>query len=381
MRSSSLSVPAFCLALAALLPCALSAAGCGRPSRPAVMAEAEQLRKAAALEPALARAPEAVAHADKLRADADHAYAAGDPVSAQILSERAIAAYEHARVLSRVAIANERLGRAKVALADAEKKAGETEAEQKQVAADTADLEARLQATQAAEAVAVAGATGPARERAKLVAARTFALDARMLCAAAQMLGATPETLAEPKKAAEAVSHAIAADGRVAPLDAATRARADCLSTLTLARRAKAALSSLGRADELLAQISAMGGLAPSRDERGVVVTLRGSFDNGQLRAEATQRLRTLGRVAQAHPDFPVQILVHAAKPGPSTEADLARQRGQADLVAKALVDGGAVATRIGVDVAAGAHPILAEGLDGATRNERVEITFVDPGG
>jgi hypothetical protein len=70
-----------------LLP-ALLAASCARLPRPPVMADADRVRAATASQ-ATELAPEAMAHADKLRRDAETAYANGDLAAAQILAERA----------------------------------------------------------------------------------------------------------------------------------------------------------------------------------------------------------------------------------------------------------------------------------------------------
>jgi len=56
--------------------------------------------------------------------------------------------------------------------------------------------------------------------------------------------------------------------------------------------------------------------------------------------------------------------------------------RQQGDLVAKALVDAGANQEKLVVEAAGTAHPVLDPALSRApSRNERIEIIFVDPGG
>jgi hypothetical protein len=162
------------------------------------------------------------------------------------------------------------------------------------------------------------------------------------------------------------------------------RARAQCLAVLTAARRPAGTTSSLGKSDQLLAELSAMGGLAPVRDDRGVAVTLRQLFSAGQLSPDGRDRIEALGRVAQAHADFPVEIVVHAAgakSGGGGNEAgDPDRQRGEA--VAKALAAAGVPSQRILVEAAGTAHPVLDPLIArDPARNERIEIIFIDPGG
>jgi outer membrane protein OmpA-like peptidoglycan-associated protein len=125
-----------------------------------------------------------------------------------------------------------------------------------------------------------------------------------------------------------------------------------------------------------------MGGLSPMRDDRGVVITVRNLFAAAQLTSDAREQLGALGRVAQAHPDFPVQVVVHSTgSKAKSAEArDDERKRG--DSVAKALSEAGASSERISVEAAGSAHPVLDASVSrNPSRSERIEIIFVDPGG
>jgi outer membrane protein OmpA-like peptidoglycan-associated protein len=70
-------------------------------------------------------------------------------------------------------------------------------------------------------------------------------------------------------------------------------------------------------------------------------------------------------------------VIVHSAG-GRSVGAD----RQQGDAVAKALVEAGANPDRLLVEAAGTAHPVLDPAFSRApSRNERIEIVFVDPGG
>jgi outer membrane protein OmpA-like peptidoglycan-associated protein len=341
------------------------------------MAEAESVRKAPAAETAASLAPEALAHAEKIRRDAEEAYQSGDLSAAQILGERAVAAYQHALVLARIAYATNTMNRARAALRAAEHTLAETDAEQKRVAAQADDLELRIKVIKDAVPVSPGGTADPAREQARLAAARSLALDAKLLCAAARMVGSDTPTLSKAQASVDELDKRLTEKPRPAPIDPAMRARAECLAALTAARRPATQASTLGKSDELLSEISAMGGLAPVRDDRGVVVTLRDLFAGAGLTREAQDRLAALGRVAKAHADFPVEVVVHGA----ATKAAGA-DRQQADLVAKALVEAGANQDRLFVEAAGTAHPLLDPALSRApSRNARVEIIFVDPGG
>jgi outer membrane protein OmpA-like peptidoglycan-associated protein len=129
-------------------------------------------------------------------------------------------------------------------------------------------------------------------------------------------------------------------------------------------------------ADELLSEISASGGLDPSRDERGVVVRLRDVFEGTKLAKKAEPQLADLGRIAAAHPDVAVQIVVHdAATP---SKADAANDAQRADAVVQALIAAGAKAERVKGETAGAKAPIVDPG-DAAHRalNARVDVVFV----
>ena len=354
---------------------------CARPPRPAVMVDADKVRSAM-IGQATELAPEAMAHADKLRRDAETAYSNGDLAGAQILAERAIAAYQHALVLVRVTRATDAANRARLALLAAEQTLAQNEGEQRRVSAQADDIELRIKVIKDAAPLAPTGPGDPAREQARMTSSRSLALDARLLCGAARMLAPETPALAEAQTTSEELDKRLAGSPRVAPIETAMRARSQCLSALTAARRTAAATSSVGKSDQLLAELSTMGGLSPMRDDRGVAVTVRNLFAAAELTTGAREQLGALGRVAQAHPDFPVLVVVHSAGgKGKSTEArSEERKRGEA--VAKALAEAGARSERMTVEAAGSAHPALDPTASrNPSRSERIEIIFVDPGG
>jgi outer membrane protein OmpA-like peptidoglycan-associated protein len=345
------------------------------------MADADRVRAGAATQ-ATELAPEAMAHADKLRRDAENAYASGDLAGAQILSERAIVAYQHALVLVRVARATDIANRAGLALQAAEQTLAQTEGEQKRVSAQADDVELRIKVIKDAVPLAATGPGDPAREQARMASSRSLALDARLLCGAARMLAPESPALTEARATSEELDKRLSTGPRIAPIETAMRARSQCLTALTVARRTAGATSSIGKSDQLLAELSTMGGLAPMRDDRGVVVTVRNVFEAAQLTSDAREQLGALGRVAQAHPDFPVQVVVHSTGAKGKTAQSREDERKRGDTVAKALAEGGAPSERIAVEAAGSAHPVLDPGVSkNPQRSERIEIIFVDPGG
>jgi hypothetical protein len=157
------------------------------------------------------------------------------------------------------------------------------------------------------------------------------------------------------------------------PIEAAARARASCLDALTRTRRAA---GSAEDADALLAQLSARGGLSPSRDERGVVVTLRGAWKGTALTPDAERDLRELGRIAAAHPAYPVELVVHDGTP--PTEREHADDVARGRAARAAMSAGGAAVTDANVETVGAALPTLdPAGPDARARNARLEVVFV----
>jgi outer membrane protein OmpA-like peptidoglycan-associated protein len=321
-----------------------------------------------------------MAHADKLRRDAETAYANGDLAGAQIISERAIAAYQHALVLVRVTRATDIANRAGLALKAAEETLAQNDGEQKRVSAQADDVELRVKVIKDAVPLAATGPGDPAREQARMSSSRSLALDARLLCGAARMLAPETPALTEAQATAEELDKRLATSPRIAPIETAMRARAQCLAALTAARRTAGTTSSIGKSDQLLAELSSMGGLAPARDDRGVVVTVRNLFTAAELTSGGREQIGALGRVAQAHPDFPVQVVVHSAKGKGADARQEDKKRG--DAVAKAMAEAGARSERMAVEAAGSVHPVLDPSVARTpSRSERIEIIFVDPGG
>jgi hypothetical protein len=364
------------------------------------------VRSGAAAAEARRYAQGALAHAEKLRQEANAAFDAGDQAGSELLGERAIAAYAHAEALARIARAeagaDEAAAKEKAAKGDLEG----IDAEQTRIAADADALELRVKVVRDAQPIEPSGKADPEREQARAAAARSLAVQARLLCTAAKLLASGGQGAAasagEAGKAAapdpKPLDEATAALAKVeadlglgeggkpapgpAPIDAATRARAGCLSALTGIRRAATPVSRApGVGDALLSEISAMGTLSPSRDDRGVFVTLRGLFGGGKggaggLTPAAETKLGELGRIAAAHPAFPVEVVLHHDRPVPAKDAPAERARAEA--VAKAL---GAAARGVrveSIDAGNGAPVVDPAGADRA-RNARVEIVFVTP--
>lgn len=367
----------------AVMIAGVGCAGSSASSAVAKVSEAERTRSGLQGRDAQSLAPQAFAEADQALKMAKEAERAGDTTAAELHAERAVAAYQHAVALARLARATEDETQAKEALARAVELAQRYTTSRKAAEREADDLEKQLKVAREAERPASSGPVDPERERARLVAAQSLATQARLLCSAARLVSPQAPGLAEAEAAATDLEKKLEASPKPAPIDAAGRARAACLTALTKARRAGGATDG-DQADALLGELSrsadpkakSTADLAPSRDERGVVVTLRSLFKGDKLSPEAETALKDLGRVAAAHPKFGVQIVIHDASPPNASEVAADKKRGEA--ISKVLVEGGASAAKTKVEHA-GARAPLFDPSDAKRkeRNARVEIVFV----
>ena len=196
-----------------------------------------------------------------------------------------------------------------------------------------------------------------------------------LLCLAARLLDAKLDGLEGAASRVDALEQKLSAPAGNMPIDEAIVARSSCLKLLTQARRpARRNAPAAGQEDSLFAELAQVGDLMPYRDDRGIVVTLRGLFGRAEtLSKPGTDQLALLGRVAKAHPDFPVLVVVHSSL-GTTTPRDTKR----ANAIAEVLR--GAGAPRVEARAAGGGQPIMNPSRPGApARNERIEIVFVSP--
>jgi hypothetical protein len=357
--------------LSSVLLLALATGGCATPARLQVMSEVDRVRQGQAVVDAKQSAPQAFARAELLRQRSEQAFADGDQTSAQILAEQALAAYLRATIEARLTRADARLTEAATLEQKQSERLAQLTAEQQRLSAETADLELRAKVARDAEPIAKSEPASPEREKARREAARSIAVQAALLCVSARLV--------EPGRASLTPLLAKADELRArldtaapAPIDDVTALRSDCLRELTLARRPRAqANPSRGESDALLAELSRADFL-PFRDDRGVVITLRPVREAGKLSPKLAEKLAELGRVAKQHPEFPLLVVLHDAKPG-AKDDDLSAQ------AVEALKHSGA--SRIESKSAGNTSPVVPpERTGAAARNERLEIVFVSPG-
>ncbi len=335
--------------------------------------EVNRVRETPAAKEAAALAPQAYARAETERSEATKADRAGDQVAALLYADRAVAAYEHAFVLARLARATQENDAAQAALATAANRTRELTMSRQQADAEGDQLEKTLAVTREAQPTLASGPVDAKREAARVVAARALVAEARLLCGSARLIGPDTPGLADVEKEAADLDAQMETKPHPAPIDAAARVRATCLEKLTAARKTSARVTG---GDELLGEVSARGGLDPSRDERGVIVPLRDLFEGTSLAKKAEPLLAELGRIAAAHPDVGVQVVVHDASTPSKADAEADAQRAVA--VVKALVAAGANADHVKGEMAGARAPIV-DPTDAAHRamNARVDVVFV----
>ena len=351
------------------------------------VADVERTRATLAGHDAQTLAPQAFAEADEALRAAKDASLKGDDVAADLEGERAIAGYQHATAVARLARAKQDEIAATGALGQAVEQTQRYTAARKSAEREADDLDKQLKIARETQSPAASGTADPERERARLVAAQSLTTQARLLCSAARLVSDKAPGLAEAEAAVTDLEKKLESGPRPAPIDLAGRARAGCLSALTKARRAgtpdndpaDALLGELSRSrvalvDPSQGAVSKGTDLAPSRDERGVVVTVRSLFQGDALSKGGEDTLKELGRVAAAHPGFAVQVVVHSATPPSAADAAADKKRGET--VTKALAEGGAKRTQLEL---AGARAPVFDPADAKRRaqNARFEIVFV----
>jgi outer membrane protein OmpA-like peptidoglycan-associated protein len=343
------------------------------PLHVAALDDMERVRVATGAQEGAKLSPETFARGEQERGLAEDAHSAGDDVGAVLHAQHAIAAYHHALSVARLARATTELADAQKSLGDATTQEEALDASRSKLDSEAEELEQRVRVARERLLPASSARATPELEAARLVAARSLGMQAHLLCSAARLISPKGDGLADADAALLVLEQRLAKDSRPAPIDDAARARAGCLDVLTRARRG--APQDTGDADALLAELSAAGGWDPTRDERGVIVTLRDSFHGPELTAAAATRLKNLGGVAAAHPTYAVQVVVHDARaPAPNDATDAKR----ADAAVQALAGGGATAARVRAELAGARVPIVdPSDRTSRPRNERLEVVFV----
>lgn len=385
------------------------ASACAPIPAPRALDEADRVAESPMALEAKKDAAPAWAVAEKRRKEAHETLEQGLAAHAQIIAEESIARYEEAASLARVTRATLRAATAGVRADAAAKDLAKVDGELARATAEVNALELRLKVARDAEPASTSGKASPEREAARREASRSLAVQGRLLCMATRALGAgvaapqgppsstTPEDPTSPAVVSRDLLEAEARLGELdaglaktdkpAPIDLATRARASCLSVLTRARRdasrgpgASQGAAGKAGASALLEELSAMaartaGGMDPARDERGVAVTLRQVFDGDKITSAAAARLAELDRVAAAHPEFALAVVVHTDKP--VTDGDRAAWNNRAQRLSDAFAS--VPAARRVFLVAGDAVPLVSSSSSGRGRNARVEVVFLAP--
>jgi hypothetical protein len=349
--------------LAAALVC------CAHPARPPIFSQLDATRNTDAVRQAARLAPQGYARAEQLRHEAERHWDVGHTASAQVNAERAMAAYDHSRTLVRIVRAERTLAEALAQVGKLQQALGMLQAQQKQAAAEQVDFEAQLKVERDAEQLANLQPASPEREAARREASRALAAQGRLLCAAARLLSETPAQFETQFKELDELDAELERQPVPTPIDTALRLRAGCLRAVTEIRRPKLAAMPQGTAgDELFVKLSAAH-FEPSRDDRGVAVTLHDAFSGHDL-TPATRS--EIARLSKEYAALAVLVVVHAARNNASRDA--LRGRSAAEAMRQSGFE------RSEVSCVGDRLPLLARGQSAdARRNERLEIVFVLP--
>lgn len=355
-------------------------AACGAPARPPQLARAAQVAASPASAEAETWAPQAHARAQQLEQRAEEALAGGDADAAALLAEQAIAAHEHAWALTRLARAERRRLGAEAELAQERRALEALRQEQQQLAAEAAGLELRARAAGGTLPVTLPAGNGGAPRVARREAVAALGTQARLLCVAARLLGEVQRVDAVVQRL-DALERSLSSGAPGATLESAAALRRECLQIISDVRHRNVAPAANARpapnsgraplpADVVLDELSAIGA-TPSRDERGVAVALRGLFGaDGSITSGARQELASIGKVVDAHRDFPLLLVGHG--PGRDLDQKLAAVKSE-------LSRGGAITVE--TQVAGESLPLLPPASAGAReRNARFELVFIAPG-
>jgi outer membrane protein OmpA-like peptidoglycan-associated protein len=348
---------------------------CAAAPRPAILSEIDVIRDNGSTRQTRELVPQADARAEKLYADAEAAWRKGQTASAEILGERAIVAYSDTRELARIVRVERRILETSAAVHEVELSLLKLESDQKKAAAEAADLEAQLRVEREAEAIADPKLSTPDREQARLVAAKTAIAHARLLCITAKLLSGRESPSGNDVTAAlsevDEVEAKLAAGKFPVSLRDAMRARSRCQQLLAEVRRPTRLSSPTSeQPDQLFVELTEAG-YAPSRDDRGIVVTLNDAFVGDGLDKQLVPKLTDLGRLAQSHDQTPLLVVTHSKKgdPKPSDQQ-------RADAVAAKLQQAGV--KNLQAQAVGGRLPIAQNSdLGAARRNERLEVIFV----
>lgn len=362
--------------------CVLSAA-CSSAPPPRALTSLDELAASPRGLEAKQLAPQAYQHSKQLAAEAQRAHEAGDDERAGLLAEQAQVTLEQAFVLARAAKADTRKTTAQGALDKSTANLAAVDAQQAELLAQTEAVELRTRVIRDALPLSTSGKVPPEREQARREAARSLVSDARLLCVAAQLLQGDPDKVRKQLEAVSALEREIEQSWRTVPIDAASKARSECLNLLSTARRAKANASPASPntqvpgarsqpVDVLLDELS-RAGQQPQRDDRGVVVTLRDSFEGSRLTPGAQKRLTELGNVGKSHAQYPVLLVLHQAK-GKATAADTEKLNSAKQALQAAGL------TSVQAELAGSAQPLVPTSHPrAASENARLEVVFVAP--
>lgn len=359
--------------LVALILATATAACRGPTEPPKTLLDADRAKLSPAVIETQTSAPQAKASADALRDKAWKLADEGHIEEASVVAEQASAAYELAIALGRRSRATERVEKASELITKKKLELSSLEADQARLEGEIEALELRARVQEDQQGIGDVAKLTPERAQARRRAAFVLLREAEALCVGSRLLGVDDKELGPMETELKLLGDRLERGSQerdVFPESSSLRAR--CLKLLTNTR-VQSSLQAPEAADNdvLLEEASALE-LPAERDDRGIVVKLTDILDGKELSARTQAELTKIGKLASAHREFPLLLVVHTAG---QTES---KAPSWGDAAQAALVKSGASSVRL--LFAGSAAPLVDRRSAGAaTLNRRLEAVFVSP--
>jgi hypothetical protein len=306
---------------------------CATLPRPAALDVSARASEAPAISEARRLAPQAYAHAEQLRLDAERAFRSDTPKAAELIAKRSLVAYQRAEVQAQTVRAAQREANAKAELAAQRDRLVELGRRQTEIAAETRVLELKVKVARDAQPRLRLEPSSPKREAERRVAARAIATEAGLLCEAAHLLEPKRTSTAELLRTLQVQRDQAPRISAATALDESLDARSRCLAELAAVRRGASPDARAHLLDEFQQQLSqAIPSGRAFRDDRGVVFALTPFDKSGQLTALGRQAVTQLAEASRSHAELPLQVVLHGvnASRKPPAAGDPVEPRAQA---------------------------------------------------
>jgi flagellar motor protein MotB len=349
-------------------------------SPPKTLVAAERMGRSPSVLETESSAPQAKASADALRTKAWKLAENGKTEEASVVAEQASAAYELARALGRRGRASRRIDAARELLSKKKIELATLEADQGRLEGEIEALELRARVLADKQAIGDEEKITPERALARRRAAFVLLSEAEALCVGAKLLGVPAKELDATEVELRTLASSLgqgSMERNILPTAGALRAR--CLKQLTDLRMRNSAGQPESARNDLFLEEATLLGLPAERDDRGLVLRLTSIAEGPALSPKPTlspqtlEQLRSIAKLAIAHKDSPLLLVVHTAG---QPENHKAAEWG--DSAKKLLAAEGAPSVEL--LLAGHTSPLVQPKSKGAAaQNRRLDVVFVTP--